>query len=237
MEQVLAVALASCRSFGEIAQSLVEAGIYNHDFTGCLIAQVGEDGRVRELGRFGIFGPGPSSESVPLWDDGLIAKSLKQQSPTFISNAVEIARARQLTPSSDIDDLIVINEFQSVMAIPIRNRGLLTGVVGLCSVSLPEQQLEIRLDYGFLQAVVTLAMRSMANTQSSQASRAIPLLTARDRAVLDLLARGLTNKEIATELKLSLATAKLTVSNLLGKLGSTNRQSAVDKAHELGLVS
>ena len=54
--------------------------------------------------------------------------------------------------------------------------------------------------------------------------------------MLDLIAQGMTNNEIATELKLSVPTVKLSVSKLLAKLGSISRHSASEKAYELGVI-
>ena len=236
MESNLITPLSLCRSFGEVAQVLVQAGLYNHDLTGCLIAEIGEDGRIREAGRFGIAGPGPSSESVPLWDEGLIAQAAKKSTPTLIENALEAARDRRLTPSSDIDDLLVLNGFQTVVAIPLRRFGLLNGVIGLCSVHAVDNELKMNFNYKDFQAVMTLATRSVAYSQPAQTPPPKPALTTRDRAVLDLIAKGKTNNEIANELKLSVPTVKLSVSNLLAKLGSSSRHSAAEKAHELGII-
>lgn len=54
-------------------------------------------------------------------------------------------------------------------------------------------------------------------------------LTAREREVLDRLARGLTNRAIARELVISEATVKYHVRNLLRKLGATSRADAVSR--------
>lgn len=51
-------------------------------------------------------------------------------------------------------------------------------------------------------------------------------LTEREREVLSLLARGLSNKEIATELFITERTARTYVSNILGKLGLASRTQA-----------
>jgi len=51
-------------------------------------------------------------------------------------------------------------------------------------------------------------------------------LTPREKQVLNLLSDGLSNKEIASELVLSSGTVRLHVSNILAKLGATNRTAA-----------
>ena len=62
-------------------------------------------------------------------------------------------------------------------------------------------------------------------------------LTPREREVLALLIKGLNNNEIAVQLSVSHATAKAHVSNILSKLGVSNRAEAVAVALQQKLVS
>lgn len=63
-----------------------------------------------------------------------------------------------------------------------------------------------------------------------------PLLSAREREVLTLLAAGSSNLEIAAQLYVSAETVKTHVAHLLRKLDVSNRGSAVEKATRLGLL-
>jgi two-component system, NarL family, response regulator YdfI len=61
-------------------------------------------------------------------------------------------------------------------------------------------------------------------------------LTRREREVLQMLAVGLGNKEIATRLNISDHTVKFHVASILGKLGAASRTEAVTLAIRRGLV-
>ncbi len=86
----------------------------------------------------------------------------------------------------------------------------------------------------------TLAQEAVqALIQPAPAAPAAPggALTAREREVLALLVKGLNNPEIAERLCISHATAKAHVSNILSKLGVSNRAEAVALAIQQKLVT
>jgi len=62
-------------------------------------------------------------------------------------------------------------------------------------------------------------------------------LTEREREVLVLVAHGLSNSEIATQLFISPATAKTHVSRVMMKLGARDRAQLVSMAYESGFVT
>ena len=61
-------------------------------------------------------------------------------------------------------------------------------------------------------------------------------LTAREREVLALLARGLTNREIGERLYISEKTVSVHVSRILAKLGVRGRVEAATAAERLGMA-
>ncbi|MCC6279229.1 MAG: response regulator transcription factor [Saprospiraceae bacterium] len=61
-------------------------------------------------------------------------------------------------------------------------------------------------------------------------------ITPRELEVLQLIAQGLSNQEIATRLFLSLNTVKTHTSNVFSKLDVQRRTQAIQKAKELGLL-
>ena len=65
---------------------------------------------------------------------------------------------------------------------------------------------------------------------------AFSALTEREREILVLVARGMTNDEIGAELFISPATVKTHLARIMAKLGAHDRAQLVVRAYEGGLV-
>ncbi|GAA0991319.1 response regulator transcription factor [Acrocarpospora macrocephala] len=74
-------------------------------------------------------------------------------------------------------------------------------------------------------------------TAANAAEDRLAVLTAREREVLALVGRGLSNDEIGAELFLSPATARTHVSHAMAKLGARDRAQLVVIAYQTGLVT
>jgi DNA-binding NarL/FixJ family response regulator len=70
-----------------------------------------------------------------------------------------------------------------------------------------------------------------------RASPTAPVLTARERGVLRLVAEGQTNREIGDRLFISEKTVSVHVSNAMAKLGALSRYEAAAAAERLGLLA
>jgi len=84
------------------------------------------------------------------------------------------------------------------------------------------------------------AARLLQKVASEDRQRSKPptdRLTRRQLEVLRLLAKGLTNREIAQRLVLSTGTVRIHVQHIIAKLGVSDRTGAVVRGIELGLVS
>jgi DNA-binding NarL/FixJ family response regulator len=100
-------------------------------------------------------------------------------------------------------------------------------------------ELEDALEQVFCgKRVLTAAAVSVlvGRVEPTAAPLATPL-TSKELQVLSLLGRGMANREIADTLVLSLATVKSHLARIYGKLGAANRQEAVGRAIEAGLLA
>ncbi|WP_214412384.1 response regulator [Sphaerisporangium fuscum] len=86
-------------------------------------------------------------------------------------------------------------------------------------------------------AVTRKLIEEFARIPARPVVRGLDGVTGREREVLTLIARGLSNTEIAAHLHLSLATVKTHIGRLLTKLDARDRAQLVIAAYESGLVT
>jgi DNA-binding NarL/FixJ family response regulator len=119
---------------------------------------------------------------------------------------------------------------------------LRAGASGFLLKDAPEEQLVsgIRIVAGraslFAPAVTRRLIERFAGSAPRDPPAALAELTPRELEVLTLMARGLSNAEIAAELVLSEHTAKTHVAHILSKLDLRDRVQAVVLAYESGVV-
>ena len=114
------------------------------------------------------------------------------------------------------------------------------GASGFLLKTAPPQQLVAAVrtihDGDSLLAPASIRCLLEQHARPTRPAPALERLTAREREVLELLARGHSNAEIAAELVVEPSTVKSHVASLLSKLDLRDRVHAVVYAYESGLV-
>lgn len=88
----------------------------------------------------------------------------------------------------------------------------------------------------YFAGLAQLSISPVPNRVSdSSTSLAFPELTEREREILDLMARGLNNAQIANRLVLSIKTVQNHVSNIFSKLQLADRSEAIVRARDAGM--
>ncbi len=87
----------------------------------------------------------------------------------------------------------------------------------------------------FSPAIATRLMEFFATPRPSASKEIFPTLTEREREILQWIARGSTNSDIAKHLSLSVKTVSNYVSNIFSKLQVTDRAQAIIRAKDAGL--
>ena len=133
--------------------------------------------------------------------------------------------------------IIVLAEASSLV---LTTQALQAGIRALLPNEIPTDQLVAALQAAAAGLVVlhpTEVTGLQANAPASQPLAELPEpLSRREREVLQMLAAGLANKEIAARLNISDHTAKFHVAAILGKLGAATRTEAVALGIRRGLV-
>ena len=157
-----------------------------------------------------------------------------------------VAATRQLRTACPACRVIVLTTFDDDEYV---FEGLRAGAMGYLLKDTPSAQLaeairaaargESFLEPSVAAKVVAEFTRLSTSSKPAAALATQPLaepLSDRELEVLRLVAQGASNKEIAAALFIAEGTAKNHLTNILGKLGVTDRTQAALKAKELGLI-
>lgn len=147
------------------------------------------------------------------------------------------AMQRLLENSDSLPALLLLTDdaqsSRSLISLPVRAWGLLPMDAG-------EEELlaaVFAIHEGLLAAAPALMQPLLGPaTVTEEADELAEELTRREDEVLQLLAQGLANKQIALRLNISEHTAKFHISSIFAKLGVTNRTEAVRRGARLGLI-
>ncbi len=161
------------------------------------------------------------------------------------TGAEALALTRSFTPHVALVDLFLSGESGAELCASIRDASPSTRVLLISGAGrMSPGAARAAGASGFVSkdwdaAEVAMAVRRVGLGMTMfppKADQPAPLLTEREREVLDLIATGSTNREIAERLYLSPHTVKEHTSALYRKLRARNRAEAVQRAQRIGLL-
>ena len=152
-----------------------------------------------------------------------------------------LAATESLRSRTDPPEVIILTTFDTDSHI---RRALRVGASGFLLKHTPPGQIasairsvaagEPMLSPHVMRRVMSYVADVDDDPRRDRARRMLDRLSEGERAVADLIGRGMTNNEISAELLLSTATVKSYVSRILTKLDSNNRVQIALLVHDLG---
>ena len=169
------------------------------------------------------------------WIDVQADVILVEASGEQFESVMDALAASQL--SSDVGIVVLTDHREPKLLV----EALRTGVRAVLPSDIVPEQLVAALEAAAAGLIVVHPaevdlMFPVAESASRQLAELAEPLTPRESEVLQMLASGFANKEIATRLKISEHTVKFHVASILGKLGAASRTEAVSLGIRRGLV-
>lgn len=203
---------------------------------------VADDRPLVRAGLQSLVGSGENLELAEACDLGAMVEAVERHLPAVLVAAVresdpdpftQVARAKALHPALNI---LVITEGASVLEL---REAIVAGVDSLLLFDAGVDEIVdgiIATARGERVVSPSIAMQLAGTWRQERGLPATTALTPRELEVLQLLAEGLTNKQIGDQLDLSARTIKTHVQNLLGKLDTPDRTGAVARGFRMGLI-
>ncbi len=184
-----------------------------------------------------LFLPEGTPEQVQ-WFDDLMRSSTTPQTAARIHAAAYNLDVRDLAPRVRAPTLILHANGDAIAPFA-EGRLLATLIPGSQFVPL-ESRNHILLEHEPAWQQFLSTVRNFLSSTGSRASPApsrpeLPDLTVRERAVLELIAQGLDNAQIAEHLVLSPKTVRNHITSIFSKLGVTSRAQAIVRARDAGM--
>jgi DNA-binding NarL/FixJ family response regulator len=152
-----------------------------------------------------------------------------------------VSATRRLRASSEAPPVLALTTFDDDESLA----GMLrAGAAGFVLKEVPAEELQravrtVAAGGAWLDPAVTGRVLDVYRSTPARAAApaaAVDVLTAREREVLELIARGHTNAEIAAALVVGEGTVKTHVNHVFAKLGLRDRSAAIVFAYDTGLL-
>lgn len=176
----------------------------------------GRDGRIRWVRSIGH--PRALPDGSVVWDGIALDVTARRETEAALERMIQLAREAEVAPS-----VLALGEGGRV--------GRSLAAIGRHLDALAELVAPEALPH-----VEAVRMELSSLLQTDPQLKSPPRLTTRQLAVLTLVGRGATNRQIGEQLGIDPGTVKLHVAAILKRLGVPNRTAAVVAASQLGLV-
>lgn len=215
METLLDTLLRS-ESATEFCRAIVHSDITDAPVQGCQIYLLDNSSALSRVAGYGMALPWDES-GLSAWDDSPISLAIRSKDYVFDT---------QLTDQ------------MALLAIPLLRDGIPLGCLVLVLAPNVEQE---PLHKNLMQILGKLATYCLVNMTlvdqgTSQREPNGENLTSRQITILDLMAQGLVNAEIAGQLMVSESTVRQETVRIYRALGVPNRSEAAKKGRALGLI-
>lgn len=214
--------IAEASSYESCCRLMVHRLKWGMQFYGAAIAEVSSDGKLNELGRYGLPGDGSKYSNLGFLDQGPLSGALKDSTPLVVP---DISKAPLHTK---LDTTMEAAIGGSLVLLPIFREGVPVGLVALvgqksdANIAIPADEARV------VQSAISLALRALKGSEAKRRDFKNKSLSDRETAILKQIAAGRTNKEIAPVFNLSVASVKKIVQDILRKLDASNRKEAVE---------
>jgi DNA-binding CsgD family transcriptional regulator len=179
-------------------------------------------------------------ETIPIDADFPISQAYRESEVIITSSVASAVAYAGLAEDPDRwSRMQAERPMGSIVSAPVLSQGIGIGAFGFsCSVERAWSTLDVALLNG-LSALLGMWMtlpETGLDTDHTPYPVCVPALTPRQRDMLALVASGLTTAEIARELAYSESTVKQELQRAMRLLNATDRQGAVQRARELGII-
>lgn len=212
--------LAWAHSADDACRILVHSSFFGQPFHGAALATLDRGAELHEIGRYGIPGSPEDFRGLSIFATNRLAQTVVGGEPRVINDP----HINPVHNETDFD-WQKARPFPTLLMVPLSHDGVPFGLLSLLSKDRFES-VDVSLEaWRVLRASLTLLIRSQnrVGTYEVLGAPGPSRLSARQKTIAGLIANGLANKEIATELRVSIATVKLEVQRILKTLGVANR--------------
>jgi DNA-binding CsgD family transcriptional regulator len=213
----------------ELAKFMVHGGFSEPEPRGAAVALIDDEGHVEEIARYGLTGTDSFVQKIPLWKDVPPFSAIRSGKPATLAahSVIEASTKENLQIQPD-------SWMKSIFVIPVMKQRIPFGAVVLFYDRELPQNPQFRIDVQHFSGLTCLALQNLKLIRGLEKPKVklLPVMTDRQKQILLLVARGFTNKEIASEKSMTLATVKQEISRILTALDVSSRKEAVEKARE-----